>query len=139
MKKARIHNAVRALCGASFMNRLRPIVLGAPLVCVAVLLMSCGSARRSEPIKGAARIANPQTAHGRLVFMNSCNRCHPGGEAGLGPAINDKPLPEFLMKTQIRAGLGAMPAFPKSELSDADVDAVIAYLKAIRRSDAKPM
>ncbi|HEY4757342.1 MAG TPA: cytochrome c [Chthoniobacterales bacterium] len=101
--------------------------------------MSCGSARRSEPIKGAAPIVDAQTAHGRLVFMNSCNRCHPGGEAGLGPAINDKPLPEFLMKTQIRAGLGAMPSFPTSELSDGDVDAVIAYLKAIRRSDAKPM
>lgn len=114
-------------------------MLGAPLICVALLLMSCGSARRSEPIKGAAPIVDAQTAHGRLVFMNSCNRCHPGGEAGLGPAINDKPLPEFLMKTQIRAGLGAMPSFPTSELSDGDVDAVIAYLKAIRRSDAKPM
>ena len=121
------------------MNRRSQLLLNTVLGCIIVLLTSCGPARRSEPLKGAARIDDPQTARGRTVFMNSCNRCHPGGEAGLGPAINDKPLPEFLMKTQIRAGLGAMPAFPKSELSDADVDAVIAYLKAIRRADAKPM
>ncbi|OJW61593.1 MAG: hypothetical protein BGO57_06580 [Sphingomonadales bacterium 63-6] len=30
----------------------------------------------------------------------------------------------------VRNGIGAMPMFRKSELSDADVDAVAAYLKA---------
>ena len=99
----------------------------------------CGSARRSEPIKGSVAINDPRVAHGRDVWMMKCNRCHPGGEAGLGPATNDKPLPEFLIATQIRTGLGAMPAFTKEEMSDADVAAVIAYMKAIRRADAKPM
>jgi mono/diheme cytochrome c family protein len=106
------------------------------LAATCVVDSGCGSARRSEPIKGAASIADPATARGRIVYMDKCNRCHPGGEAGLGPALNDKPLPEPLMKTQIRAGLGAMPAFPSGEISDADVDAIIAYLKAMRRADA---
>ena len=106
----------------------------------AIALMSaCGSARRSEPIKGSVQISEPRIERGRTVFMAKCNYCHPGGEAGLGPAINDKPLPAFLMKIQIRTGLGAMPAFPPSEMSEADVDAVIAYLKEIRRVDAKPL
>jgi mono/diheme cytochrome c family protein len=121
------------------MSRQYQLLLAAGFVAMSAFLTNCGSARRSEPINGAARIADPQTNRGRLVFMNRCNRCHPGGEAGLGPAINDKPLPEFLIKTQIRAGLGVMPSFPRSELSDADLDAVIAYLKAIRSADAKPM
>ena len=106
---------------------------------LSALLGACGSARRSEPLKGAVTINDPRIAHGRLVFMGACHRCHPGGEAGLGPALNDKPLPEFLIKTQIRAGLGAMPAFGPERLSDADVDAVIRYMKLIRRADAKPM
>jgi mono/diheme cytochrome c family protein len=109
------------------------------LVMASFLSAGCGSARRSEPIKGAVAINDPRVAHGRDVWMMKCNRCHPGGEAGLGPATNDKPLPEFLIATQIRTGLGAMPAFTKAEMSDADVAAVIAYMKAIRRADAKPM
>jgi len=102
-------------------------------------LAACGSARRSEPIKGSVAINDPRVAHGRNVWMAKCNRCHPGGEAGLGPATNDKPLPEFLIATQIRTGLGAMPAFTKQEMSDRDVADVIAYMKAVRRADAKPM
>ena len=105
----------------------------------ALLISACGSARRSEPIKGAVAINDPKVARGRTLFMHKCNHCHPGGEAGLGPALNDKPLPEFLIKTQIRTGLGAMPAFPPHEISDADAAAIIAYMKAIRRADAKPM
>jgi mono/diheme cytochrome c family protein len=108
-------------------------------IALAALLSGCGSARRSEPLKGAVTISDPRISHGRIVFMAACHRCHPGGEAGLGPALNDKPLPEFLIKTQIRAGLGAMPAFGPERLSDADVDAVIRYMKLIRRADAKPM
>jgi mono/diheme cytochrome c family protein len=115
------------------------LVVLAIVFSAAWLLTGCGSARRSEPLKGSVRIADPDVARGRIVYMAKCNHCHPGGEAGLGPALNDKPLPPFLMKTQIRAGLGAMPAFSPAEISSADVDAIIAYLKTIRRADAKPM
>jgi mono/diheme cytochrome c family protein len=117
----------------------RAFVAVALAACAGLLIPACGSARRSEPIKGSVAINDPVVARGRIAFMAKCNHCHPGGEAGLGPALNDKPLPEFLIKTQIRAGLGAMPAFPPQEISDADVDAIIAYMKAIRRADAKPM
>lgn len=107
--------------------------------CAISLISACGSARRSEPIKGSVQVTDPRAERGRIVFMGKCNHCHPGGEAGLGPAINDKPLPEFLIKIQVRTGLGAMPSFPPHEISDADVDAVIAYMKEIRRIDAKPL
>ncbi|HSH37758.1 MAG TPA: cytochrome c [Chthoniobacterales bacterium] len=119
---------------------VRHVVACAALVALAALMLAgCGSARRSDPIKGSVTINDPRVAHGRDVWMMKCNRCHPGGEAGLGPATNDKPLPGFLIAAQIRTGLGAMPAFTKEEMSDADVAAVIAYMKAIRRADAKPM
>jgi mono/diheme cytochrome c family protein len=65
--------------------------------------------------------------------MANCHQCHPGGEAGLGPAINDKPLPGFLIRLQVRNGLGAMPAFSAQEISPDDLDDLIAHLKALRQ------
>jgi hypothetical protein len=38
------------------------------------------------------------------------------------PPVSNKPIPHAVMKLQIReAVLGTMPAFPESELSDAQV------------------
>ena len=80
------------------------------------------SARRGEPFLGALRISEPGIARGQQVFYRDCHQCHPGGEAGLGPAINNKPLPGFLIKFQVRNGLGAMPAFSQNEISPEELD-----------------
>jgi mono/diheme cytochrome c family protein len=98
----------------------------------AIAALAACSARRGEPFTGGMRVGDLHVEHGRLVFMQHCHKCHPGGEAGLGPGINDKPLPEFLMKTQVRVGLGAMPSFHRHEISGPDLDDLIRYLKAIR-------
>ena len=95
------------------------------------VLAAC-SARRGEPFTGAAPAGDPRIENGRIAFMQHCHKCHPGGEAGLGPSINDKPLPEFLMKTQVRDGLGAMPSFHQTQISSRDLDDLIRYLKALR-------
>jgi len=105
------------------------------LICIVsgvFLGLGC-SARRSEPLVGPLIVSSPEIGEGRKVFMTHCHQCHPGGEAGLGPAINNKPLPAFAIRTQIRQGFGAMPAFYPDEISDVELDALIAYLKALRR------
>ena len=71
--------------------------------------------------------------------MAKCNKCHPGGEAGLGPALNNKPLPDFLVRYQTRSGAGAMPPFDPDELSDKDLADVTAYLKALRGKGPEPV
>jgi mono/diheme cytochrome c family protein len=71
--------------------------------------------------------------------MRACYQCHPGGMAGLGPAINDKPLPGWLIKTQVRQGLGAMPSFDESELSDADLEALVEYISALKNAERLPL
>jgi mono/diheme cytochrome c family protein len=93
---------------------------------------SCGSARRSEPLVGVRQPPSPETARGERVFMAHCHACHPGGETGVGPSLNDKPLPAFLIRLQVRNGLGAMPAFPSADLSREDLDALVVYLRARR-------
>ena len=61
----------------------------------------------------------------------------PGPAQGLGPALNNKPLPAFLIRTQTRLGVGAMPAFPESALSAGDLDAVARYIRFLR-SEVEP-
>lgn len=98
-----------------------------------VWLQGC-SGRRSEPLRGALNVSDPQVAHGQQVYMSRCDKCHPGGDAGLGPSLNNKPLPGFMVAFQARHGMGAMPAFTAEELPRPDLDAVVAYLKALRRN-----
>jgi mono/diheme cytochrome c family protein len=102
------------------------------LLAMALALAAC-SARRGEPIVGPLSNLSPQLVRGEVAFDRHCSRCHPGGDHGLGPAINNKPLPAFLIRFQVRHGLGAMPAISAQELPREDLDAVVAYLQTLRR------
>ena len=99
----------------------------------ATTLAGCAGARRGEPIAGPFRPTTVALQRGEALFDRHCNKCHVGGEAALGPAINDKPFPKFLMHTQVRVGIGAMPSFKKEEISDEEVDLILDYLKALKR------
>jgi hypothetical protein len=72
---------------------------------------------------------------GMKLFMTLCNRCHPAGEKGKGPSLNDKKLPDMLIHFQIRNGLGDMPAFEEKDLSKDDVKHIISFVRLIRRND----
>lgn len=102
------------------------------------LLAACGPAYRGEPIYGPLNPADSKTALGEQVFYANCHQCHPGGAGGLGFGINDKPLPGGLIKFQVRNGLGVMPAFSEERISDEQLDALVAYLYALRRNDREP-
>jgi mono/diheme cytochrome c family protein len=103
-------------------------------------LAGCGTARRGEPVMGKMTLANEYVRHGELVFMENCQRCHPGGEAGVGPPINNLPLPSGFMKWRVRSksfalGVGRMPSFKKHEIPAGDLNDLVAYLKALRKND----
>lgn len=100
----------------------------------AAIAVACGSARRSEPIAGPVALASDDLRAGRQAFMRHCDSCHVHGEGGLGPSLNDKALPEFAMRLQVREGFGAMPGFSKDEISDDDLDRVIEYLVTLRHA-----
>jgi mono/diheme cytochrome c family protein len=103
------------------------------LIGILVLLSGCGSARRTEPIAGPMSVVTGDLTQGRKLFMRNCDQCHPRGEAGLAPALNNKPLPAFLTKFQVRHGLGAMPSFSKDDISDQELEDIILYLQALRQ------
>ncbi|HLU66245.1 MAG TPA: cytochrome c [Kofleriaceae bacterium] len=111
------------------------LIATAPLVLAAVA-GGCGAERRGPPAAPSVVPAAVEERRGERLFFRFCYQCHPGGGGGLGPSINDKPLPHALIRAQIRRGLGEMPAFPDQVLSDEDVDAIIAYLDLLEDSPA---
>jgi mono/diheme cytochrome c family protein len=121
---------MRAAATLDALTRLRACVR---IVIACGGIVACGSARRSEPIAGPLTLGGASLQRGREVYMQECQRCHPGGEAGVGPSLNDKPAPRFLIRLQIRQGLGAMPAFSRAQLDDQVVEDVIDYMMALRR------
>lgn len=110
------------------------------IILINFLTTSCGTARRSEPIMGKLMTRNESIDHGEMVFVNNCQKCHPGGEAGLGPAINNLPIPGFALRFRVRSkafllGLGRMPSFQKHEISKHEMDDLLSYLKALKKND----
>jgi (+)-pinoresinol hydroxylase len=89
----------------------------------------------------------PGAPNGYLQFQNSCAVCHgalperPGTRAlaakykGTLPALLEQRTdltPDFIKYT-IRHGVSVMPPFRKTELSDADLNAIAAYLTRKKR------
>jgi mono/diheme cytochrome c family protein len=107
-----------------------------------MVFISCGTAKRSEPVKGKMDIKSEGIAKGQMVFMNNCHKCHPGGQAGAGPSINNIHLPGFLIRMRVRdkaflLGLGRMPSFKINEISRLEMDDLILYLDALKKNKKK--
>jgi mono/diheme cytochrome c family protein len=109
------------------------VVAGAAVIATLAAVTGCTTARRGEPLFHSPAAVDAKVVRGEKVFMTHCHQCHPNGAAGLGPAINNKPLPAFMIRLQIRRGMGAMPSFPKDRISEEDADAVAAYLLFLRK------
>ena len=94
--------------------------------------------------------SKPSIAAGKVVFERVCAPCHgkgpgtdgarmlPGSAAlaaryqgKLSPYLEDRSdLTADALKAFVRRGIGAMPMFRKTEISDSQIEAVAAYLRA---------
>ncbi len=96
-----------------------------------------GSAWVRSSVNGAGQ------PRGYVQYQKYCSACHaagpekrPGYEALRAkygdkepPALSDRTdLTADLVKTMVRTGISVMPFFRKTEISDADLDAIAAYL-----------
>ncbi len=103
----------------------------------------------AEPAGGAWTLFSAQdpsaagpALRGAVVFKNRCEACHGAGNDRAGtislgfkygssrPALLEArtDLTPQVVKFYVRKGVGMMPFFRKTELSDADLDAVADYL-----------
>lgn len=99
------------------------------LVISLFIIYGACATRRSEPITGAVvDRSDTRVARGQEHYNHHCQKCHPAGEAGLGPAVNGKP--GFLKRFQAKHGLGVMPAF-KHIISEEELKDIQVYLKQL--------
>lgn len=96
-----------------------------------VILMVACSTKVMVPNQNEDLVQSGAASDGQELFMEYCSRCHPSGNAGLGPAIINKPIPGFWIKMQVRNGFGAMPSFSKEYLSKEELDHIVEYLKKL--------
>ena len=111
----------------------RKVVIGSTAALgLALALWACAPAYRGTPVLEPLEIEDPEVLVGQRVFYAVCNQCHPGGGAGIGLALTTVPLPDWLVRFQVRNGIGQMPAFTEEEMSDEELDGVVAYLNELR-------
>lgn len=108
--------------------------------------------------RAAAPPADPTAiAQGKILFTQHCAPCHaadrgdfgremlPGTAAlhvkyqGKVPALIEQrtDLTPELIRIYVRKGTWSMPPFRKTELSDADIDRISAYIAAAARSNTQ--
>jgi mono/diheme cytochrome c family protein len=109
---------------------------------VAAYLRELGGTTR-QPDSRPARWVAGVAARGRALFERYCTGCHgPSGKGGEGPALNNKVLlaaatDTYLVETIRRGRRGtamagfAEPAPVRPALSQADVEAIVAFLRSL--------
>lgn len=124
-------------------------------ICVAVpalALLAAGGASLAQAPRQPQALPKVVKADlpGRVIFEHQCASCHGAGPGDDGAAMlpgttnlarryqGDLPaalelrddLDGDALRLFVRNGIGAMPSFRKSELSDAEIDEIAAYLQA---------
>jgi mono/diheme cytochrome c family protein len=123
------------------------------VICNTLAILACLASQTA-----LARDLSPQHERGRQVFQYWCISCHgpgtglrgipylPGTGAlmakyqGALPALLEErtDMPAELIRTAVRNGITIMPFFRKTEVSDADLEALAAYLTRNDKSVSNP-
>jgi mono/diheme cytochrome c family protein len=123
-------------------------------IAIALLVPGARAQQASYPTPAWNRTTAADQSHGSLtergaaVFNNWCSMCHgkdvknaPGTrslqfkyQGKLPAALEDRrDLTAEIVKLYVRKGVATMPFFRKTEISDADLDALAAYLSQAKR------
>ncbi len=97
---------------------------------VMALFAACALALPMVAVADAPPSATPRSAE--KVYASTCGYCH---GRNVGPVILGRGLPVPAIEAMVRNGLNAMPAFRPSEISDAELAAVAAW---VSNSPANP-
>ncbi len=105
----------------------------AVLIAAAVLLAACGGT--SQPAVQPPVAANTE---GQQLFALNCGECHSDDGTGTdeAPAVRGHTVEEVFK--QVREPMGDMEAIPSDKLSDADLQAIAAYVAGLPGEAAHP-
>lgn len=111
------------------------------VICCAIVML-CG---QSSAVAQSTSATTDKVKAGAQVFHRWCAECHgatsvPGTASlqrryqGAIPAALEQrtaeQLPEALIRLTVRNGMSFMPFFRKTEVTDSDLDALVAYLNS---------
>ena len=100
-----------------------------------ILLMAAAAI----PLAGLAAQSSPPAGNGQALYQEKCAMCH--GKVGMGTGLLARRVqpPMLAERTDLtadyvvqaaRSGIGNMPAIPRGEASDTELDAIAAWLAA---------
>ncbi|MDE2461861.1 MAG: c-type cytochrome, partial [Gammaproteobacteria bacterium] len=115
---------------------------GSPMMVVMALNVPAGGPKLiTLPDAGIAQVALPGVSNsaadqGQQIFAANCSICHGAhGEGGVGPSLQDEALRKDLAAVieQIKNPAPPMPKLYPKPLSEADVQAVAAYVQTLKK------
>lgn len=90
---------------------------------LAVFMSSVGQSAPVQADKAGSAIELPRKAE--AIYARTCGYCH---GHNVGPVIRGRGLPADAIVYMVRHGQGAMPAFRPTEISDAELKALSAWI-----------
>ncbi len=98
------------------------------------LLALVADVPRAVAQQSATAKATPSSLDVPQLFAGTCGWCHSdaGRSPGKGPQLMNSPRSDEYIRMRIKLGKeGAMPAFGTT-FSDADIDAIIKYIRSLK-------
>jgi mono/diheme cytochrome c family protein len=103
--------------------------VGAALIAAMSAMTTTASAADPAATQPAAAQRAAQAANGAAIFRRTCNRCHPNGNQDIGPTLHNINWDAARMTRQIRQGSGRMRPIAPARLPDAQIPALLAYMR----------
>ena len=121
------------------------IVRNTRVIILSTLLSSCAMSEEvkrideSKQAEQQRQSAMSNDLNGEQIFFRTCNECHPSGRGNLGPSLEklDEHFPDDAKLTAfLRRGskAGIMPPLPKDIINDAEMSALLRYLRKLNKS-----
>ena len=110
--------------------------------CASIALVTLSALLAARGVTAQTSTSTAAAERGKQVYDKWCTPCHGSGEGkpgtisaqalykGSKPAVlaERTDLTAAGIKTAVRSGVYIMPRFRKTEVSDAELDAIVAYL-----------
>lgn len=101
---------------------------------LAGLVAGCGGAAaegggaETVPAQYDGPVQSQDVAGGEQLFNDVCGACHVDGDA---PNLNEHAHSAAMVRMTVREGDGQMPPLSAAQLSDEDLEAILAYMASV--------
>ena len=101
-------------------------------VLLALSLLGCDLGAPPTPAPPTVPPIPTALVRGAEHYANYCQICHPGGQRGVGPQLIGTRDSDASIKAIVRSGKSNMPAFDAAHISDADLQSLVDYIRALK-------